>query len=324
MWASYHNWLFVNSFLWWLWRPKKIVLVSSQCFREAELALAQTKAETLWRCGVADGKPLDHRVVICCRSSGPVKWRHWCWWVWWNSRHHCRLAWQLPLHPFRTKKFMHLGFHIYDVWFPKSEWGIGTTSCYATALLLVSVIALLNLSAVTIRKPFYVEKYKSGKGKAAIEETIMSDVKTHLSIFQHCSAKPNRHCALRMKTVCLAVNDLQTFITVKRSAKRVIMIIPRKTGDGNLSRPSGCGNRLYCAVFNRWTIWVDGCRITGEINLRDQKYLLQRKPMWQSVRYVALRYVFQKHQPIPKKHFSEYGSLMALRISRHYNKQNVF
>ena len=55
---------------------------------------------------------------------------------------------------------MHLGFHIYDVGFQSPNVEAARPLVYATALLLVLVIALLNLSAVTIRNRLR-DKYKA-------------------------------------------------------------------------------------------------------------------------------------------------------------------
>ena len=58
------------------------------------------------------------------------------------------------------QKFMHLGFHIYDVGFQSPNIEAARPLVFATALLLVIVIALLNLSAVALRNHLR-EKYKS-------------------------------------------------------------------------------------------------------------------------------------------------------------------
>jgi len=58
------------------------------------------------------------------------------------------------------QKFMHLGFHIYDVGFQSPNVEAARPLVFATALLLVVVIALLNLLAVSIRNRLR-EKYKS-------------------------------------------------------------------------------------------------------------------------------------------------------------------
>jgi phosphate transport system permease protein len=76
-----------------------------------------------------------------------------------------KLAPSLPLdgnYPFLhlDQKFMHLGFHIYDVGFQSPHVEAARPLVYATAFLLVLVIALLNLSAVAIRNRLR-EKYKA-------------------------------------------------------------------------------------------------------------------------------------------------------------------
>ena len=49
------------------------------------------------------------------------------------------------------RKFMHLGFHIYDVGFQSPNVEAARPLVYATALLLVVVIVLLNLVAIQVR-----------------------------------------------------------------------------------------------------------------------------------------------------------------------------
>jgi len=58
------------------------------------------------------------------------------------------------------QKFMHLGFHIYDVGFQSPNVEAARPLVYATALLLVVIIALLNFSAVALRNRLR-EKYKA-------------------------------------------------------------------------------------------------------------------------------------------------------------------
>lgn len=58
------------------------------------------------------------------------------------------------------RKFMHLGFHIYDVGFQSPNVEAARPLVYATAFLLVAVIASLNLTAVMIRNRLR-EKYRS-------------------------------------------------------------------------------------------------------------------------------------------------------------------
>jgi phosphate transport system permease protein len=55
---------------------------------------------------------------------------------------------------------MHLGFHIYDVGFQSPNIEAARPLVFATALLLVIVIAALNLAAVALRNHLR-EKYKA-------------------------------------------------------------------------------------------------------------------------------------------------------------------
>jgi phosphate transport system permease protein len=49
------------------------------------------------------------------------------------------------------RKFMHLGFHIYDVGFQSPNVDAARPMVYTTALLLLLVVLVLNLTAVLIR-----------------------------------------------------------------------------------------------------------------------------------------------------------------------------
>jgi phosphate transport system permease protein len=76
-----------------------------------------------------------------------------------------KLAPTLPLDgnfPFLhlERKFMHLGFHIYDVGFQSPNVEAARPLVYATAFLLVLVILVLNLTAIRIRNQLR-ERYKA-------------------------------------------------------------------------------------------------------------------------------------------------------------------
>jgi phosphate transport system permease protein len=58
------------------------------------------------------------------------------------------------------RKFMHLGFHIYDVGFQSPNVEAARPLVYATAFLLVIVIVALNLSAISLRNRLR-EKYRA-------------------------------------------------------------------------------------------------------------------------------------------------------------------
>jgi phosphate transport system permease protein len=61
------------------------------------------------------------------------------------------------------RKFMHLGFHIYDVGFQSPNVEAARPLVYATALLLVGIIVVLNLTAIMLRSRLEA-RYKSMEG----------------------------------------------------------------------------------------------------------------------------------------------------------------
>ncbi|MGO2232919.1 phosphate ABC transporter ATP-binding protein [Marinomonas sp. UCMA 3892] len=124
----------------------------------------------------------------------------------------------------------------------------------------------------------------------------MSDVKTH-SI--DISAMQRSQQALRIEdeTVCLSVNDLHLYYGEKEALKGVNMIIPEKKVTAFIG-PSGCGKSTLLRCFNRMNDLVDGCRITGELNLRDENIYAKGTDVAELRRRVGM--VFQKPNPFPK------------------------
>lgn len=127
--------------------------------REGSLALGATKFETLWRVVLPMASPamMTGLILAVARAAGEVAPLMLVGVV--------KLAPSLPLdgnYPYLhlDQKFMHLGFHIYDVGFQSPNVEAARPLVYATALLLVIVIAILNFSAVTIRNRLR-EKYKA-------------------------------------------------------------------------------------------------------------------------------------------------------------------
>jgi phosphate transport system permease protein len=127
--------------------------------REGSLALGATKAETLWRIVIPMASPamMTGLILAVARAAGEVAPLMLVGAV--------KLAPSLPLDmnaPFLhlERKFMHLGFHIYDVGFQSPNVEAARPLVYATALILVAVIILLNLSAIYIRNHLR-EKYRT-------------------------------------------------------------------------------------------------------------------------------------------------------------------
>lgn len=127
--------------------------------REGSLALGATKFETLWRVVLPMASPamMTGLILAVARAAGEVAPLMLVGVV--------KLAPALPVngnYPYfhLDQKFMHLGFHIYDVGFQSPNVEAARPLVFATALLLVVVIALLNQLAVSIRNRLR-EKYKS-------------------------------------------------------------------------------------------------------------------------------------------------------------------
>jgi len=127
--------------------------------REGSLALGATKAETLWRTVIPMASPaiMTGLILAVARAAGEVAPLMLVGVV--------KLAPSLPLDgnfPFFhfDRKFMHLGFHIYDVGFQSPNVEAARPLVYATAFLLVLVIVSLNIGAIYIRNNLR-DKYRS-------------------------------------------------------------------------------------------------------------------------------------------------------------------
>lgn len=118
--------------------------------REGSLALGATKAETLFKVVLPMASPsiLTGIILAVARAAGEVAPLMLVGVV--------KLAPTLPVDgnfPFLhlERKFMHLGFHIYDVGFQSPNVDAARPLVFATALLLVLIIILLNLTAIMLR-----------------------------------------------------------------------------------------------------------------------------------------------------------------------------
>lgn len=127
--------------------------------REGSLALGATKFETIWKVILPMSSPaiMTGMILAVARAAGEVAPLMMVGVV--------KLAPELPLDgnlPFLhlDRKFMHLGFHIYDVGFQSPNVEAARPLVYATAFLLVLVIVLLNLSAIMLRNHLR-QKYKA-------------------------------------------------------------------------------------------------------------------------------------------------------------------
>jgi phosphate transport system permease protein len=118
--------------------------------REASLALGATKLETTLRVVLPAVMPsiLTGLILAMARAAGEVAPL--------MITGVVKLAPALPLDGFwpflhLDRKFMHLGFHIYDVGFQSPNVDAARPMVFATTLLLLLIVVLMNLFAITLR-----------------------------------------------------------------------------------------------------------------------------------------------------------------------------
>lgn len=118
--------------------------------REGSFALSATRFETLLRIVLPGAMPgiLTGVILAVARAAGEVAPL--------MITGVVKLAPALPLDtqfPFLhlERKFMHLGFHIYDVGFQSPNVEAAVPMVYATTLLLLLIVILLNVAAITLR-----------------------------------------------------------------------------------------------------------------------------------------------------------------------------
>jgi len=121
-----------------------------RAIREASLALGATKFETLWRVLIPSASPaiLTGLILAMARAAGEVAPL--------MITGVVKLAPSLPLDshfPYLhlERKFMHLGFHIYDVGFQSPNVEASLPMVYATTLLLILIVLVMNLAAIVLR-----------------------------------------------------------------------------------------------------------------------------------------------------------------------------
>jgi phosphate transport system permease protein len=145
-----------------------VVIVSSEealaavprSMREASLAMGATKFQTILRVVLPAAAPgiLTGLILAMARGAGEVAPLMLTGVV--------KLAPELPLDSFfpffhLDRKFMHLGFHIYDVGFQSPNVEAAKPMVYTTTIFLLLIVVLLNLTAIVVRNKLR-EKYKTG------------------------------------------------------------------------------------------------------------------------------------------------------------------
>jgi phosphate transport system permease protein len=118
--------------------------------REGSLALGATKFQTILRVVLPGALPgiLTGIILVIARGAGEVAPL--------MITGVVKLAPSLPIDasfPFvhLERKFMHLGFHIYDVGFQSPNVEAARPMVYTTTLLLIGIVLLLNFAAIKVR-----------------------------------------------------------------------------------------------------------------------------------------------------------------------------
>jgi phosphate transport system permease protein len=128
--------------------------------REASLAMGATKFQTILRVVLPAAAPgiLTGLILAMARAAGEVAPLMLTGVV--------KLAPELPMDRFFPffhfdRKFMHLGFHIYDVGFQSPNVEAAKPMVYTTTVFLLLIVVLMNIAAITVRNHLR-EKYKTG------------------------------------------------------------------------------------------------------------------------------------------------------------------
>jgi len=127
--------------------------------REASLALGATKWQTMKKIILPAAAPgiLTGLILAMARAAGEVAPLMITGVV--KLAPSLPLDWNLPfIH--LDRKFMHLGFHIYDVGFQSPNIEAALPMVYMTTLLLIVIVILLNITAMKIRTNLR-KKYKT-------------------------------------------------------------------------------------------------------------------------------------------------------------------
>jgi phosphate transport system permease protein len=128
--------------------------------REASLAAGATTFQTMVRVVLPAAAPgiLTGLILAMARGAGEVAPL--------MITGVVKLAPDLPVDGFAPfvhleRKFMHLGFHIYDVGFQSPNVEAAKPMVYATAILLLLIVVLLNLTAIVVRNRLRRRYYSS-------------------------------------------------------------------------------------------------------------------------------------------------------------------
>jgi phosphate transport system ATP-binding protein len=152
---------------------------------------------------------------------------------------------------------------------------------------------------------------------SATDAKQSSDSKSHGIDISAMNRGEGNTLTIEQETTCLDVRNMDLFYGTKQALFDVNMIIPKQRVTAFIG-PSGCGKSTLLRSLNRMNDLVDGCRITGEINMEGQNIYDKNVDVAELRRRVGM--VFQKPNPFPKSIYENVA--YGLRIQG-INKKRV-
>ncbi|OPX55786.1 phosphate ABC transporter ATP-binding protein [Oceanospirillum multiglobuliferum] len=143
-----------------------------------------------------------------------------------------------------------------------------------------------------------------------------SDSKSHGIDISAMNRGAGQELSLDNETTCIDVRNMNLFYGEKQALFDVNMTIPKQRVTAFIG-PSGCGKSTLLRSFNRMNDLVDGCSITGEINMEGQNIYQKNVDVAELRRKVGM--VFQKPNPFPKSIYENVA--YGLRIQGINNKR---
>ena len=289
-----------------------IVIVASEealaavprAMREASLATGATKFQTILRVVLPAAAPgiLTGLILAMARGAGEVAPL--------MITGVVKLAPDLPLDAIRPflhleRKFMHLGYHIYDVGFQSPNVEAAKPMVYATTILLLVIVVALNLTAIVVRESppqavsdfslLSVRNVASLSGVEAMSEpTVSADdgplIKTDVQFARPAPAAANLPPAI-------VVRDVNLYYAAKQALFDITMDIGAKEVTAFIG-PSGCGKSTLLRCLNRMNDLIDNVRITGTFTVHGQDLYADTTDVIEVRRRIGM--VFQKSNPLPK------------------------
>ena len=276
--------------------------------REGSFAMGATKFETTWRVVIPAAAPgiLTGLILAMARAAGEVAPLMIVGMV--------KLAPAMPIDgnfPFLhfERKFMHLGFHIYDVGFQSPNVDATKPLVFATAFLLILIVTVTesrgHLAAQSpaaqvcglgrLTNPKDTNPNEIAMSPIAKEKSLVEP----LALKPQISTRPDRDPALHpeINDPTIRIVDLNFWYGSKHALESISLEVEKNKITAFIG-PSGCGKSTLLRCINRMNDLVDEARVEGKI-LFDGDDIYDRNA---DVNYLRRRIgmVFQKSNPFPK------------------------